>query len=179
MIVNHKFITVKWQLRAMRWECDCACAHDVREQRPQWTSRRRPGAQLQLQLQLRCWCCHTDSEISVARRLLEVWRWTVTQTDSQTDGQIEEGVGPSPCWVHDVIYFTLLHIPIATVSGYVRCAHVALAMLLSMLAYLRKCRRKGGVGRQQRHQQRQRRSRRCKSRLDQCAHCALAIQRNW
>lgn len=45
-----------------------------------------------------------------------------------------------------MIYFTLLHcIPIATVSGYVRCAHVALAMPLSMLAYLpqsqRKCRR--------------------------------------
>lgn len=39
--------------------------------------------------------------------------------------------------MHDVIYFTLLRIPTAaTVSGYVRCAHVALAIPLSMLAYL-------------------------------------------
>lgn len=48
---------------------------------------------------------------------------------------------------HDVIYFTLLRIPTAaTVSGYVRCAHVALAIPLSMLAYLPQCRKTAGGG---------------------------------
>lgn len=46
-----------------------------------------------------------------------------------------------------MIYFTLLRIPTAaTVSGYVRCAHVALAIPLSMLAYLPQCRKTAGGG---------------------------------
>lgn len=76
-----------------------------------------------------------------------------------------------------MIYFTLLSIPTAaTVSGYVRCTHVALAIPLSMLAYLPQCRKTAGGGG---GGKRCSRSRRCKSRLDQCALCALAIQRNW
>lgn len=79
-----------------------------------------------------------------------------------------------------MIYFTLLRIPTAaTVSGYVRCAHVALAIPLSMLAYLPQCRKTAGGGRGEAGDERCSRSRRCKSRLDQCALCALAIQRNW